>query len=152
MTQIIITMAPKSKSAANAAIAATAVNSANAAAASKEFIKNWENSKKSKLSITSSSDEDDEVPAPAVIKPSKLSKPAKVYHSDDEKKPDKIKRTRKPSNYNMLLGEFMKQVSVTENEKANKEDRLSRGDRMKAAQQMYRDWKIKQTDIAKIKA
>jgi hypothetical protein len=48
--------------------------------------------------------------------------------------PVKAKRTRKPSAYNMLLGEFMRKI-------AQEEDKLPRNERMAKAQSMYRDWK-----------
>jgi hypothetical protein len=60
----------------------------------------------------------------------------------------KLKRTRKPSTYNILLGEFIKKISLEENEK-DKEDRLPRGDRMKKAQDMYREWKVAHAEVAK---
>ncbi len=53
---------------------------------------------------------------------------------------EKEMRTRKPSAYNIMLGEFMKKISMEEAEKP-KEDRIPGGDRMKMAQEMYREWK-----------
>ena len=46
----------------------------------------------------------------------------------------KPKRTRKPSAYNMLLGEFMRKIAQEEKE-------IPRNERMAKAQSMYRDWK-----------
>jgi hypothetical protein len=74
-----------------------------------------------------------EVVAEAVKKPKAEKKPK-------EPKAEKEKRTRKPSPYNIMLGEFMKKISMEEAEKP-KEDRIPGGDRMKMAQEMYREWK-----------
>jgi hypothetical protein len=63
----------------------------------------------------------------------------KVKKSDDEKI-EKPKRTRKPSVYNMLIGEFMKKIALEENDK-DKESQIPRNERMKAAQTMYKEWK-----------
>ena len=46
--------------------------------------------------------------------------------------PVKPKRTRKPSAYNMLLGEFMRKI-------AQEEDKIPRNERMAKAQMMYKD-------------
>jgi hypothetical protein len=53
-----------------------------------------------------------------------------------EKRKFKLKEKRNPSAYNMLLGEYMRQIALKE--------RISRGDCMKKAQEMYREWKTKQ--------
>ena len=74
-----------------------------------------------------------------VIKPKKIKK-TKVVDSSDEADVIKPKRTRKPSIYNIKLGEFMKILALEEGEK-NKEDRMPKGGRMKRAQEMYKEWK-----------
>lgn len=49
-------------------------------------------------------------------------------------------KTKKLSAYNIKLGEFMKKISLEEKAKP-KNERMSSSDRMKRAQQMYREWK-----------
>lgn len=67
-------------------------------------------------------------------------KPKAKKESDEEKPVEKAKRTRKPSAYNMMLGEFMKKIALDEAEKP-KEEQLARNKRMSKAQEMYREWK-----------
>lgn len=87
-------------------------------------------------------------PKPAPKAPKAPKKPAKADSDEDkpakdcsgDEAPAKPKSTRKPSNYNLLLGEFMRKIALQEKEKPE-EDRIPRGERMKAAQAMYREWK-----------
>lgn len=69
-------------------------------------------------------------------------KPKKV-ESDDDKPKKEEKSKRKPSQYNVMLGEFMKKIALEEKDKAE-DNRIPRGERMKKAQEMYREWKATQ--------
>jgi hypothetical protein len=55
-------------------------------------------------------------------------------------KDEKPKRVRKASAYNILIGEFMKKISLEEKDKP-KEEQIPYTDRMKVAQVMYKEWK-----------
>ena len=66
-------------------------------------------------------------------------KPLIVKRDESAEKIPKIKKTRTPSLYNKMLGEFMKQVSMKD-----KENSLSQRDKMLRAQALYRSWKDQQ--------
>lgn len=80
------------------------------------------------------------MPKKAAAAPVVVEVPAEPALVPDEKPVEKPKRTRAASAYNMLLGEFMKKISLEEAEKP-KEDRIPRNERMAKAQAMYREWK-----------
>lgn len=89
------------------------------------------------------SDSDGEAPpAPepkkTTKKTEKAEKPVKAEKAEKAEKTEKPKR--KPSEYNIMVGEFMKKISLEENEKP-KEDRIAPRERMAKAQLMYREWK-----------
>ena len=70
-------------------------------------------------------------------KPAKKAAAKKTAKSDEDEKP---KTKRKPSEYNIMMGEFMKKISLEESEKP-KEERIPPKERMAKAQSMYREWK-----------
>jgi cell division septation protein DedD len=64
--------------------------------------------------------------------------------SDEEPAEDEVKKEkkhRKPSAYNIMIGEFMKKIAIDEKEKSE-DDKIPKGGRMKRAQEMYREWKV----------
>lgn len=63
-----------------------------------------------------------------------------VKKKEPAKKPDVPKpaiKEKKPTVYNIKLGEFMKKIAAENPE-------VEKGERMKRAQQMYREWKAEQ--------
>lgn len=62
-----------------------------------------------------------------------------IQKDESAEKIPKIKKTRTPSLYNKMLGEFMKQVS-----QEDKENSMSQRDKMLRAQSLYRSWKAQQ--------
>jgi hypothetical protein len=51
----------------------------------------------------------------------------------------KKKHSRNPTQYNILVGEFLKKISIDDK---NNNEKLSGSSRLKKAQEMYRQWKI----------
>jgi hypothetical protein len=60
---------------------------------------------------------------------------AQVPNTPDNKK----KYSRNPTQYNILVGEFLKKISIDDKDKSEK---MSGTSRLKKAQEMYRQWKI----------
>lgn len=87
--------------------------------------------------------EDKPVVEPVVAKPvkAKAAKAGPVI-VDEEKPAPKEKKTRTPSEYNLLLGEFMRKIAM-DSKDLPEDQKVPRGERMKMAQKMYREWKEK---------
>jgi len=84
-------------------------------------------------------------PAEVIPEPTKVKKQSKqkvIKNNDDvESEKPKVKHARTPSQYNIMLGEFMKKIAIESKE-------IPRNERMSKAQEMYREWKAQQVPVA----